>query len=157
MIPTAMPDDAPSRSEPLARPERTNLPVPVPRPSEAARKNGTTWIGRVGAAYNATTTDLIPMNSAEVWTVENGGGGWAHPAHIHYEEHRVLTLNGKAPPAAEAGRKDVSGLGPNDEVTIYIQFRDTPGRFVQHCHNVLHEDHAMMAEFQIVTKTGAAT
>jgi CBS domain containing-hemolysin-like protein len=47
MIPTAMPDDAPSRSEPLARPERTNLPVPVPRPSEAARKNGTTWIGRV--------------------------------------------------------------------------------------------------------------
>jgi len=109
------------------------------------------------AAYNATTTDLIPMNAAEVWTVENGGGGWAHPAHIHYEEHRVITLNGKAPPPAEAGRKDVSGLGPKDEVTIYVQFRDTPGRFVQHCHNVVHEDHAMMADFQIVDKKGAST
>jgi CBS domain containing-hemolysin-like protein len=47
MISTAMPEDAPSRSEPLAHAERTNLPVPVRRPSEVARENGTTWIGRV--------------------------------------------------------------------------------------------------------------
>ncbi|HEV3394897.1 MAG TPA: hemolysin family protein [Xanthobacteraceae bacterium] len=39
--------DAPRRSEPAgAVGERTNLPVPVPRPSEVARDAGTTWFGR---------------------------------------------------------------------------------------------------------------
>ena len=39
--------DAPRRSEPTgAVSERTNLPVPVPRPSEVAR-DGTSWIGRM--------------------------------------------------------------------------------------------------------------
>jgi CBS domain containing-hemolysin-like protein len=46
MISTAMPDDASSRSELPGPAERTNLPVPVPRPSVIARENGTTWIGR---------------------------------------------------------------------------------------------------------------
>jgi CBS domain containing-hemolysin-like protein len=40
--------DAPRRSEPAgAVGERTNLPVPVPRPSEVARDAGTTWFGRM--------------------------------------------------------------------------------------------------------------
>jgi CBS domain containing-hemolysin-like protein len=39
--------DAPRRSEPAgAGGERTNLPVPVPRPSEVAGDAGTTWFGR---------------------------------------------------------------------------------------------------------------
>jgi CBS domain containing-hemolysin-like protein len=39
-----MPDsDAPSRSEPPSS-ERTNLPVPVPRPSEVARAGGESWV-----------------------------------------------------------------------------------------------------------------
>jgi CBS domain containing-hemolysin-like protein len=44
-----MPDaDQAARSEAVAgRTERVNLPVPVPRPSELARENGTTWIGRL--------------------------------------------------------------------------------------------------------------
>lgn len=40
--------DAPRRSEPTgAVSERTNLPVPVPRPSEVARDAGATWFGRI--------------------------------------------------------------------------------------------------------------
>jgi CBS domain containing-hemolysin-like protein len=43
-----MPDtDAPSRSEAISPPERVNLPVPVPRPSEVAREPGESWINRV--------------------------------------------------------------------------------------------------------------
>jgi CBS domain containing-hemolysin-like protein len=43
-----MPDtDAPSRSEAITSPERVNLPVPVPRPSEVAREPGDSWIHRV--------------------------------------------------------------------------------------------------------------
>ena len=36
----------------------------------------------------------IPMNSEEVWVIQNPGGSWRHPVHIHYEEHRMLTRNG---------------------------------------------------------------
>ncbi len=42
-----MPDtDASGRSE-LVSSERTNLPVPVPRPSEVARDGGESWLGRM--------------------------------------------------------------------------------------------------------------
>jgi len=40
--------DAPRRSEPTgAVSERTNLPVPIPRPSEIAPDAGTSWLGRM--------------------------------------------------------------------------------------------------------------
>jgi CBS domain containing-hemolysin-like protein len=43
-----MPDtDAPSRTDPAVSGERVNLPVPVPRPSEAAREAAESWLSRV--------------------------------------------------------------------------------------------------------------
>jgi FtsP/CotA-like multicopper oxidase with cupredoxin domain len=30
-----------------------------------------------------------------------------------------------------------------------LRFRDFTGRYVMHCHNMLHEDHAMMIWFEI--------
>ena len=33
---------------------------------------------------------------------------------------------------------------------IYVKFRDYSGRYVMHCHNVVHEDHAMMIRFDLV-------
>jgi FtsP/CotA-like multicopper oxidase with cupredoxin domain len=96
----------------------------------------------------------IPEGSAEEWTIENGGGSWSHPVHIHYEEHRILTYNGKAPTPTvnptEYSRKDVIRLDPNAIVKAYIRFRDYKGIYPMHCHNVVHEDHAMMVMFKIV-------
>jgi FtsP/CotA-like multicopper oxidase with cupredoxin domain len=48
-------------------------------------------------------------------------------------------------------------LGPGDEVKIFIRLRDLTGRYVQHCHNVVHEDHAMMTMFEIGPKKEAAS
>lgn len=92
----------------------------------------------------------IPEGTAEKWTIMNGGGSWSHPVHIHYEEHRQLTYNGQRPTPLEASRKDVIRLDPNAEVNIYMRFRDYKGIYPMHCHNVLHEDHAMMAMWKIV-------
>jgi len=47
-------------------------------------------------------------------------------------------------------RKDTLRLGPNDEAKIYMRFRDFMGKYVVHCHNVVHEDHAMMVRFDVV-------
>ena len=107
----------------------------------------------------------VKRNTAELWTLTNGSGGWVHPMHVHYEEMRLQSRNGVAPPVYEQGRLDVAHLGPGETVTAFIQFRDFPdpefnppnpaykpeaGRYVMHCHNTTHEDHGMMARFDVV-------
>ena len=44
--------------------------------------------GRVSAAPK--------FGTREVWTLQNGGGGWDHPIHIHFEEGQILARNGSA-------------------------------------------------------------
>jgi len=83
----------------------------------------------------------------EIWTLQNEGGEWSHPIHIHLESFQILSRNGQPPAAYEAGQKDTVVLGPDDEVKLYIQFRTFRGRYVFHCHNTEHEDMAMMARF----------
>jgi FtsP/CotA-like multicopper oxidase with cupredoxin domain len=38
-------------------------------------------------------------------------------------------------------------LAPDERVEIFIKFRDFTGKYLMHCHNLTHEDHAMMARF----------
>jgi FtsP/CotA-like multicopper oxidase with cupredoxin domain len=91
----------------------------------------------------------VKRNTAEVWTLQNNSGSWSHPVHIHFEEFRILNRNGFAPPANELGRKDVIKLGPNEQVTFYMRFRDWTGRYPMHCHNTVHEDHSMMIRWEL--------
>lgn len=91
----------------------------------------------------------VKRGAVEVWTLE-GKGSWHHPIHVHLEEAIILTRNGRKPPPHEAGRKDVFVLNPGEVVRIYIQFRDFTGKYMMHCHNTIHEDHAMMLRFDVV-------
>lgn len=90
--------------------------------------------------------------TAEIWTIRNGGSNWTHPVHIHFEEFQILERNGHPIPPGDPynTKKDVINLGPNDEVKIFMRWRDFLGRYVMHCHNVVHEDHAMMIRWDIV-------
>ncbi|MGA8196112.1 MAG: multicopper oxidase domain-containing protein [Acetobacteraceae bacterium] len=99
----------------------------------------------------------IPIASEEVWLIQNPGGSWRHPVHIHFEEHRVLSRNGvlvkpnaQNNASVDYARKDVIELNTSEEVKIFMRFRDMKGRYVMHCHNVVHEDHAMMIRWDIV-------
>jgi FtsP/CotA-like multicopper oxidase with cupredoxin domain len=47
-------------------------------------------------------------------------------------------------------RRDVAILLPGDELRIYMRWPDFLGKYVMHCHNVVHEDHAMMIRWDIV-------
>jgi FtsP/CotA-like multicopper oxidase with cupredoxin domain len=99
--------------------------------------------GRVSAAP--------AFGTREIWTLVNNGGGWDHPIHIHFEEGQILARNGSASqvPAWEKGRKDVYRLRPGGSVTLTMQFRDWGGMFMEHCHNTVHEDNAMLLRWEI--------
>ena len=90
------------------------------------------------------------QGTAEIWNIVNNSGGWMHPVHIHFEEHQILSKNGKTPPADEIAREDVIWLGHGETVKVFRRFRDFVGRYPTHCHNVVHEDHAMMFMWKIV-------
>ena len=94
-------------------------------------------------------TAIVKRGTAEIWTLI-GHGSWHHPVHIHFEEGRILSRNGKPPPPHEAGRRDVYVLAPDEEVKVFIRFRDFTGKYMMHCHNTTHEDHAMMIRYDIV-------
>lgn len=99
----------------------------------------------------------VSKNSVEHWVVNNSSGGWQHPAHIHFEEFQFLSING-APPAStglvQNGRKDVIRLEHNMQTKVFFRFRDFTGKYPFHCHNVVHEDHAMMLLWEIVEGDG---
>ena len=97
----------------------------------------------------------------EIWHIVNGGGGWAHPVHIHFEEGQYLLRSDgpgteRLPPLWEQGaRKDmyrVSSLGEGPsgipdssmQIDVAIRFREFAGTFVEHCHNTTHEDKSML-------------
>ncbi len=94
--------------------------------------------------------------SFNLWEIRNGGGGWVHPFHLHMEEHRVVMRNGKDVTAGndpghpdDVSREDLVALDPGESVIIYRGFRDFTGPYVAHCHNLAHEDHAMMFGWEI--------
>jgi FtsP/CotA-like multicopper oxidase with cupredoxin domain len=97
----------------------------------------------------------VGQNSVENWILSNATGDWTHPVHIHLEEHRILSRNRAVPPLAiENSRKDVSQLHPDERVRLFFRFRDWLGRYPLHCHNVIHEDHAMMLRWEVVPDGG---
>ncbi|MFC9350330.1 multicopper oxidase family protein [Arthrobacter sp. NPDC057013] len=94
--------------------------------------------------------------SFNLWELRNGGGGWVHPFHLHMEEHRTVMRNGRdVTRAADSGhpddvsKEDLAALDPGESVIVYRGFRDFVGPYVAHCHNLAHEDHAMMFGWSI--------
>ena len=96
------------------------------------------------------------IGSYNLWELRNASGGWVHPMHLHMEEHRVVKRNDKvitgptnARPDGD-GKEDVIGLDPGESVIVFRHFRDFTGSYVAHCHNLAHEDHAMMFSWEVI-------
>jgi FtsP/CotA-like multicopper oxidase with cupredoxin domain len=109
--------------------------------------------GQEAHSMNANRVSLVIPKSGENehWTYVNGGGGWDHPIHLHFEEG--ITMNrGSAPiPATERlVRKDVWRLRPGGQVQFQIQFGEYGGSYVNHCHNTVHEDFALLMRIQLL-------
>jgi len=115
--------------------------------------------GAAAHSMNANRIQLLVPKPGEIehWTYVNGGGGWDHPIHLHFEEGVAMFRgrNGRDPiPASEKlVRKDVWHLGQTGDrsVTFQVQFGEYGGSYVNHCHNTVHEDFALLMRIQLLT------
>ncbi|PXW85460.1 FtsP/CotA-like multicopper oxidase with cupredoxin domain [Nitrosomonas sp. Nm84] len=143
----------PSTLRKIRRPTLTEIAAAPIRKWVFARKNGMWSINDKFVNVNSPGAQIAIGNS-EIWELHNPSGGWSHPVHIHFEEGIILNkfVDGiEVPiPAHERGRKDVYVLGPNTRLRVFLRFRDFHGKYVMHCHNMIHEDHAMMVRWDIV-------
>ncbi|KAJ0283048.1 hypothetical protein CBS470a_007522 [Colletotrichum nupharicola] len=111
------------------------------------RINGVTF-----ADVNNRVLARPKRGTIEVWELENSSGGWSHPIHIHLVDFRVIKrVNGRGAvmPYEFQGLKDVVWLGPGETVTVEAHYAPWPGVYMFHCHNLIHEDHEMMAAFNV--------
>jgi spore coat protein A, manganese oxidase len=115
--------------------------------------NGTTWEDVVESGYQFS---LAKPNrgDVEIWELENKSGGWFHPIHMHLTDFKILDRNGRPPFAHERGPKDVVYVGEGEKVRVIMKWEGR-GRYMLHCHNLIHEDHDMMAQFEVVDPAGA--
>lgn len=59
-------------------------------------------------------------------------------------------VNANGVPNVEVARKDVTRLQFNESDTLFFRFRDFQGDWPMHCHNTVHEDHAMLLLFKVL-------
>jgi spore coat protein A len=108
-----------------------------------------------GQPFDPDRTDArIPSGEPELWRIRNEAPlrflGRPHPVHVHLAHFQILERNGKPPLPHERGWKDTAALDGGEEVLLLLRFEQFRGRYMLHCHNLEHEDHAMMARIDVV-------
>jgi FtsP/CotA-like multicopper oxidase with cupredoxin domain len=125
---------------------------------DCGEKEAFPWVvkvnGEAAHSLNANRISLLIPKPGEVehWTYQNGGGGWDHPIHLHFEEGVTMNRGTRSiPPTERLARKDVWRLRPSGEVQFQVKFGEYGGAYVNHCHNTVHEDFAMLLRYQVLT------
>lgn len=111
-----------------------------------------------GRVWDPNRVDANPgLNDVEIWEFENKSGGWFHPVHIHLVDFKILGRKDgdskpmRPPKPWERGPKDVAYVAEGEIVRMIMKFGPHKGRYMIHCHNLVHEDHDMMIQFQVGT------
>jgi spore coat protein A len=86
------------------------------------------------------------LGDVEIWRLMTD---LHHPVHVHLAPFQVLRRGFDPPGPGDLGWKDTIDLLPGQTAEIIMRFDGYPGRYVFHCHNLEHEDMAMMANFSV--------
>jgi spore coat protein A, manganese oxidase len=106
------------------------------------RHNGWTINDR---AYDPRRSDADPaLGEIEIWRFITDVH---HPVHVHLDPFQVVSRGGKGIGPYDHGWKDTVDVRPAEHVDVAVRFTDYRGPFLMHCHNLEHEDMAMMATF----------
>lgn len=137
------------------------------------RGSGMGWTinGRTFEMEEVALDEVVRLNTQEAWLYDNTGSGggmgmmgggmmqMAHPMHIHGVHFQVVDRQ-VLPAFQEAwdsiregyvdeGWKDTVLVMPGEQVKILLRFQDFSGVYLNHCHNLEHEDLGMMRNFRI--------
>jgi spore coat protein A len=109
----------------------------------------TTWLIN-GRTFNPARADAHPkLGTTETWEIVNRTDV-AHVMHMHHTDWYLLSRNGRKPPPWEDCLKESFFLFPRESILVAGHFVDYTGKFVIHCHMLDHEDHGLMAQFEVV-------
>ena len=156
----------------LSRIERFRLEDAVnrdnPRPV-ALSLRGMEWRinGRTYEMDAVAPEEIVRLNTLELWEIINETNpgemmdplGMAHPIHIHGGQFQVVGREvlpelragweGVKDGYVDEGWKDTVLVMPGERVRLLMAFRDYPGTYVYHCHNIEHEDAGMMRNYRV--------
>jgi spore coat protein A len=103
-----------------------------------------------GRPYDPARMDAtVRLGDTEVWRFTTD---FHHPVHLHLEHFQILGRNSEGRAPFDAGWKDTVNLRPAERVAVAVRFTEHPGRYVFHCHNLEHEDMAMMANLHVTSR-----
>ena len=89
----------------------------------------------------------VKLDQYEIWSFVTDVH---HPVHVHLAPFQVLRRGGNSPGAFDRGWKDTVDVRPAEVVDVLVKFSAHKGKYLIHCHNLEHEDMAMMAAFETV-------
>ncbi|KAG9960498.1 oxidase cueO precursor, partial [Aureobasidium melanogenum] len=139
-----------------------SVPLPpaktgVDRSYEFMRSNGEWQVnGVVWADVQDRVIAKPERGAVERWELINSAGGWSHPIHIHLIDFQVVSRTGGTRgvlPYEQTALKDVVWLNKNEKVQVLARYGPWDGLYMFHCHNLIHEDHDMMAALNVTALT----
>ena len=114
-----------------------------------AQAHGMTLWTVNGKPFDPQRIDAHPrLGAVERWKIRTQNV--PHPIHIHLAHFQVLSRDNGAPGPYDAGWKDTVDLDSGGEAEVLAKFEGYRGKYVFHCHNLEHEDMAMMANFEVI-------
>jgi spore coat protein A, manganese oxidase len=103
-----------------------------------------------GLSFDGARVDARPViDTTEIWEFDKPGAAGFHPMHVHLVQFQILDINGEPPPLHMQGWMDTVP-GVQGKSRVICRFADQLGLYVFHCHILEHEDHHMMAQFEVV-------
>jgi len=163
-IPATIPGDFPDYLKPF------DTPDPDPAKTISFDVEGSGCGGQIGSGkvipnqfevdnkvYNPEppneTVQNVDINTEEVWELTNTTGA-AHPFHIHVNPFKVIEINGEAVPKKDQIWWDTFYIPPQSNgkdgsIKIRHRFDNYAGKFVFHCHVLIHEDLGMMQNVNV--------
>jgi FtsP/CotA-like multicopper oxidase with cupredoxin domain len=92
----------------------------------------------------------VKHGTTEIWRFINPSM-FPHPVHMHEAQFQVLSRTGGRAQRFpwERGWKDTVLVHPDETVDVIVHFDAHRGRYLMHCHNLVHEDMGMMWNYEI--------
>jgi len=89
----------------------------------------------------------VKLGAVEKWTIQNTTDN-VHPFHIHINDFQVIEINGE--PIDAPSVEDTVSVPAHGETSFLTRFEDFDGKYVFHCHILMHEDAGMMAVVEVI-------